>query len=140
MKNIVLMLMLFATFFSCKEDKSQQEKTSKVTITEIPKTEKQSDGLVLMKGEFVYFADAAVLQTSPSSIYAVVVNEKMHELDKLAQQYKTDPTDYVFVEIRGEIIPKPENEEGWPFRVNIKEILNVSKSEHGDDVINLESE
>lgn len=140
MKNIVLMLMLFATFLGCKEDKSQQERTNKVTITEIPKTEKQSDGLVLMKGEFVYYADAAVLQTNPSSIYAVVVNEKMHELDKLAQKYKTDPTDYVFVEIRGEIIPKPENEEGWPFRVNIKEILNVSKSEHSEDVINLESE
>jgi hypothetical protein len=31
------------------------------------------------------------------------------------------------VEIRGKIIPKPENEEGWPFRVEIKEILNVSK-------------
>ena len=140
MKNIVLMLLLFATFFGCKKDKSQQEKTSKVTITEIPKTEKQSDGLVLMKGEFVYFADAAVLQTSPSSIYAVVVNEKMHELDKLAQQYKTDPTDYVFVEIRGEIIPKPENEEGWPYRIDIKEIIKVSKSQNEDEVIKLESE
>lgn len=140
MKNIVLLLTFLVTFLGCKGEKKQQEETGKVTVTEIPKTEKQSDGLVLLKGEFVYFADAAVLQTSPSSIYAVVVNEKMHELNKLAQQYKTDPTDYVFVEIRGEIIPKPENEEGWPFRVNIKEILNVSKSEHGDDVINLESE
>jgi hypothetical protein len=64
----------------------------------------------------------------------------MHELDKLAQQYKTEPTDYVAVEIRGEIIPKPENEEGWPYRINIKEILNVSKSQNEVEVIKLESE
>ena len=64
----------------------------------------------------------------------------MHELDKLAQQYKKEPTDYVSVEIRGEIIPKPENEEGWPYRINIKEILNVSKSQIDNEVIKLESE
>jgi hypothetical protein len=64
----------------------------------------------------------------------------MHELDKLAKQFKSEPTDYVFVEIRGEIIPKPENEEGWPYRVNIKEIINVNKSQNEDEVIKLESE
>ena len=104
------------------------------------KTAKQSDGLVLLKGEFVYYADAAVLQTNSSSIYGVVINEKMHELDKLAQQYKKEPTDYLSVEIRGEIIPKHENEEGWPYRINIKEILNVSKSQIDNEVIKLESE
>ena len=64
----------------------------------------------------------------------------MHELDKLAQQYKTEPTDYVNVEIRGEIIPKPENEEGWPYRIIIKEIIKVSKSQIDNEVIKLESE
>jgi hypothetical protein len=64
----------------------------------------------------------------------------MHELDKLAQQYKKEPTDYVSVEIRGEIIPKPENEEGWPYRIDIKEIIKVSKSQNEDEVIKLESE
>ena len=41
----------------------------------------QNDGLVTMKGEFIYVAadNAAVLQTS-SEIYGVVVDEKMHEL------------------------------------------------------------
>ncbi len=138
MKKILLLVMIFATLTSCKNNSKSENKDDSETETE--RTEKQNDGLVLLKGEFVYFADAAVLQTNPSSIYGVIVNDKMHELDKLAQQYKTEPTDYVFVEIRGEIIPKPENEEGWPFRINIKEILNVSKSQNVDEIIKLESE
>jgi hypothetical protein len=139
MKNILLLFVLSIAFVGCKNDKKSEDKTGKVVITEKEKTAKQNDGLVLLKGEFVYFADAAVLQTNSSSIYAVIVNEKMHELNKLAKQYKTEPTDYVFVEIRGEIIPKPENEEGWPYRINIKEILNVSKSQNDDEVIKLDS-
>lgn len=139
MKNIILLLVFFMALTSCKND-SKSDKQSDSIENQDEKTTKQNDGLVLLKGEFVYFADAAVLQTNSSSIYGVVINEKMHELDKLAQQYKTEPTDYVSVEIRGEIIPKPENEEGWPYRIDIKEIIKVSKSQNEDEVIKLESE
>jgi len=139
MKNIAFLLVLFIAFTGCKNDKKSETSQEEVEVQE-GKTAKQSDGLVLIIGEFVYYADAAVLQTNSSSIYGVVINEKMHELDRLAQQYKNEPTDYVNVEIRGEIIPKPENEEGWPYRINIKEILNVSKSQIDNEVIKLESE
>jgi len=139
MKNIALLLVFFMALTGCKND-SKSDKNSDNIEDQDDITSKQNDGLVLLKGEFVYFADAAVLQTNSSSIYGVIINEKMHELDKLAKQFKSEPTDYVFVEIRGEIIPKPENEEGWPYRVNIKEILNVSKSQNEDEVIKLESE
>ena len=139
MKNSVLLLVFFMAFTSCKNDSKSDKKTDDIENQE-EKTAKQNDGLVLLKGEFVYYADAAVIQTNSSSIYGVVINEKMHELDKLAQQYKKEPTDYVSVEIRGEIIPKPENEEGWPYRINIKEIIKVSKSQNEDEVIKLESE
>ena len=57
----------------------------------------------------------------------------MHELDKLAQKYKQEPTDMVPVEIRGKITPKPEDEEGWPYRVEIKEILNVYQPDPQDN-------
>ena len=126
-------------FTSCKNESKSDNKKDDIENQE-EKTAKQNDGLVLLKGEFVYYADAAVIQTNSSSIYGVVINEKMHELDKLAQQYKKEPTDYVSIEIRGEIIPKPENEEGWPYRIDIKEIIKVSKSQNEDEVIKLESE
>ena len=141
MKNIALFLMFFAVLTGCKNDsKSKNSVTIDTLDVENGRTPKQSDGLVLLAGEFVYYADAAVLQTNPTSIYGVVINEKMQELDKMAQQYKSEPTDYVHVEIRGKIIPRPENVEGWPYRVEIKEILNVSKSQNEDEVIKLESE
>ena len=139
MKNIVLLFVFFMAFTSCKNESKSDNKTNDIENQE-EKTAKQNDGLVLLKGEFVYYADAAVIQTNSSSIYGVVINKKMHELDKLAQQYKKEPTDYVSIEIRGEIIPKPENEEGWPYRIDIKEIIKVSKSQNEDEVIKLESE
>jgi len=139
MKNIIITCIIVIAFTSCKSDKKTEGNLEQIEAEEA-KTAIQNDGLVLLKGEFVYYADAAVLQTNSSSIYGVVINEKMYELDKLAQQYKKEPTDYVSVEIRGEIIPKPENEEGWPYRINIKEILSVNKSQTEDEVIKLQSQ
>ena len=139
MKNIIITFIIVIAFTSCKNDKNSEGNLEQVENQE-ENTSKQNESLVLIKGEFVYFADAAVLQTNSSSIYGVVINEKMHELNELAQQYKKEPTDYVSVEIRGEIIPKPENEEGWPYRINIKEILSVNKSQTEDEVIKLESQ
>ncbi|NOY47662.1 MAG: hypothetical protein GXO84_05620 [Chlorobi bacterium] len=129
MKKVIFLFAVIA-FVSCKNDKKTEEET---TATEnLEKTEKQSDGLTLLKGEFIYYTSpkdtigAAVLQTH-SEIYAVVINDKMRELNEQVQKYKTEDTDMVPVEIRGKITPKPENEEGWGFRVEIKEILNVIK-------------
>ena len=139
MKNIIITFLIVIAFTSCKNDKNSEGNLEQVE-NQKENTSKQDESLVLIKGEFVYFADAAVLQTNSSSIYGVVINEKMHELNKFAQQYKKEPTDYVSVEIRGEIIPKPENEEGWPYRINIKEILSVNKSQTEDEVIKLESQ
>jgi uncharacterized lipoprotein NlpE involved in copper resistance len=123
MKKLILLLVVIA-FVGCKNNNKTEEKTT--AIENLEKTEKQNDGLTLLKGEFIYYADAAVLQTH-SEIYGVILNEKMQELNEQVQQYKTKVTDMVPVEIRGKITPKPENEEGWPFRVEIKEILNVIK-------------
>jgi hypothetical protein len=123
MKKLILFLVVIV-FVSCKNDNKTEEKTT--TVDSLEKTEKQNDGLTLLKGEFIYYADAAVLQTH-SEIYAVVLNDKMQELNEQVQKYKTEVTDMVPVEIRGKITPKLENEEGWAFRVEIKEILNVIK-------------
>lgn len=120
MKKLILLFAVII-FVGCKNNTKTES-----AVEDLEKTEKQNDGLTLLKGEFIYFADAAVLQTH-QDIYAVIINEKMHELNKLVQEYKTETTDMIPVEIRGKISPKPENEEGWNFRVEIKEILNVSK-------------
>ena len=134
MKKVFILLLSLSIFTACKKE----TKTKEITADSQEKTTKQSDGLTLLKGEFIYYADAAVLQTH-KDVYGVIIDDKMHELDALAKKYKVEVTDMVPVEIRGKIIPKPEGEEGWPFRVEIKEILNVTKpNEKSNDVIKLQ--
>lgn len=123
MKKILFLFALVA-FVGCKKDVKTESETS-TTEENTEKTEKQSDGLTLLKGQFIYYADAAVLQTH-REVYGVVIDNKMHELNDMAKQYKKADTDMVSVEVRGKISPKPESEEGWPLRVTIVEILNVN--------------
>ncbi len=142
MKKTAILLLLSIVFISCKNDSKSEETTTKTESIDLDgpnRTAKQSDGLTLLKGEFVYYEDAAVLQTH-REVYGVVLDDKMTELNKMAEAYKKEPTDYATVSIRGKIIPKPENEEGWPFRVEIKEILSVSASNpETNNVVKLES-
>ncbi len=136
MKKTIFLLVIIA-FVSCKTDKKTEDNNS---LVEDEKIEKQSDGLTLIKGEFIYYADAAVLQTS-QEIYAVIINDKMHELNAQAEKYKTEVTDMVPVEIKGIITSKPENEEGWAFRIEIKEILKVTKpNPEGSEIITIGKE
>ncbi|WP_338732528.1 hypothetical protein [Mangrovimonas cancribranchiae] len=126
MKKLALLLLTFTLLVSCKNNTKKQDT--------------ESDNYTLLKGEFVYLADAAVLQTN-LEVYGVIINDKMHELDNQVKQYKKEDTDMVPVEIMGLITPKPKNEEGWPFRVEIKEIIKVSKPDpNNKDVVKLGSE
>ena len=143
MKKGILFLFCITVLASCKKttentsNTETQEKT--ITASDKEKTAKQNDGLTLLKGDFLYYADAAVLQTH-KEVYGVVIDEKMHQLNSKVKDFKNEITDMVPVEIRGKINPKPEGKEGWPFVVEIKEILNVSAPKpERDDVIKLGS-
>ena len=142
MKKIVVIVFSVALLFSCKNEsktKEQESDAKKEVLTEESKekTAKQNDGLTLLKGDFLYLADAAVLQTH-RFIYAVIINEKMHELNEMVSKYKKEDTDMIPVEIRGRISPRPGGEEGWRFRVEIKEIIKVSPPDPDQsDVIKL---
>jgi len=131
MKKVVLIFLVTTFVFACKNDKKSEAKEETVESPD-GRTAKQSDGLTLLKGDFVYYADAAVLQTH-AEVYAVIIDMKMHELDDQVQKYKKEATDMVPVEIRGKITPKLEGEEGWPYRVEIKEILHVYKPNPEDN-------
>ncbi|WP_460220247.1 hypothetical protein [Psychroserpens sp. MEBiC05023] len=142
MKKVLMIMMVFTVLMSCKtEKKSEVEITpeDKTIVAEEGKTIKQSDGLIAIQGEFIYYADAAVLKT-PTQMYGIVINEKMHELDKQAQQYKKEDTDMVPVTIRGRLFKKEPEAEGWDNIIEIKEILKVSEpTPETNDVIKLGS-
>jgi hypothetical protein len=115
MKNFVLIICL-ALFISCKTDKKEKE-------NEVIKT---SESLQVLKGAYLYYTDVAILQT-PTEVYGVVLDDKAMTLNKKVSSFKKLDTDMVPVEVKGNVIPKAEGEEGWPFKIQIKEILKVSK-------------
>lgn len=131
MKKLLTLFLVLSVFTACKKDaKTENSEDIKLneTTDESGIQTKESDGLKTMVGQFIYYADAAVLQTR-NDIFGVVINEKMHELNDMAKAFKNEPTDYVTVQVRGKLIPKPEGEEGWPFRIDIHKIDNVKKYE-----------
>jgi len=139
MKNIYITLILMLSFLGCKNESNMSSSGSNNETDTQEKTISQSDGLTLLKGEFIYYADASVLQTQ-QQMYGVVIDEKMHELNLMAKNFKNEDTDFVEVEIRGKITPKPKDEEGWEYRVEIKEIVNVKAVSKSSDVVKLGTE
>lgn len=140
MKKVLIVILCLTAFLSCKKDIKNQKKEESIVTENSERTAKQSDGLTLLKGEFVYYADAAVLQTH-AEIYGVILNEKVDELNDKAKPFKKEPTDFVLVEIRGKITQKPEGEEGWDNQVEIKEILSVKPaSNEKNNVVKLGKE
>lgn len=113
MKKIVALL-LFIAFVSCKTDQGQS-----------------------YTGDFVYYADAAVFQVG-NEVHGVVLNDKVDELAEQAKQFQKESTDMVTIEVLGELVPKEENEEGWPYKLKINKIVSVNALDSNkNDVIKL---
>jgi len=136
MKHIFSLLVCLALFVSCKNDTKNE---TEILEEAASKSFDQNDGLITLKGDFIYMADAAVIQTK-NEIYGVIINDQMHQLNDAVSKYKKEPTDMVPVTVRAKRTAKPEGEEGWPFRLEIKEIIKVeAPSPEQDDVIKLEN-
>ncbi|NQX84902.1 MAG: hypothetical protein HRT67_03180 [Flavobacteriaceae bacterium] len=125
MKKIILCFYLCTIFSACKNDTNKTNDLSNTTEHNTNVLSKDDD-LTLLKGEFVFYNNAAVLQTS-KEFYGIIINEKTHELNTMVQAYKTDDTDMVPVEIKGRVTDKKDPIIKWKYKVEIVEILNVSK-------------
>jgi len=143
MKKIILLLALIISFSACEdfkkgvEDGYKDAKNEETIDTDGVNRTKSKDGLTTLSGEFSFYEDAAVLQVGNSSIYGVVLNEKMKELHNMGKSFRTDPTDGILVQVRGEIIPKAEGKEGWPYNIDIKEIIKVKALAVKNEVIKI---
>ncbi|WP_299777626.1 hypothetical protein [uncultured Formosa sp.] len=123
MKNTLVLLLFITLFISCKsENKSASESIQTA----------QNNAVQIIEGDFVYYADAAVLQTK-KDIYGVIINAKMHELNTKAKVFKKENTDMVPVQIKGIIKSKPEGKEGWPLQIEITDIITVSQPKLQDE-------
>ncbi|GGX19995.1 hypothetical protein [Aquimarina muelleri] len=104
MKKLFILIVLSLIVISCKSESKSGE----------------SD---LIRGEFIFIDDAAVIKGT-DFIYGVVINDLTHELAKKIEPLQREEYDMVPVVIKG--IVKPNPEEGWEEIVEIKEIIGVS--------------
>lgn len=114
MKKTFFILLILTAFISCKKGE-------------------------VFKGEFIFYDNAAVLQTD-SIIYGVIINDKAKELEEKAKKFKTEPTDMVQVEIRGTLTNQKDEKILWENKIEIKEILNVFPPKNTDNVIKIGKE
>jgi len=135
--------MMFAVIVSCKDDKKSDAgdttSSNQTEIGEDGKTAKQSDGLIAIHGKFLFVEqdNAAVLQTA-TQMYGVIINDKLTDLNAQVEQMKTDPYQMIPVTVRGRIIKNEGVKDEWENKIEIKEILKVSKPESEEnDVIKL---
>ena len=122
MKKVLLAIFGVLVILSCKNE--PRTKLSTVGAEGPQKTARQNDGLTLLKGDYVFYKDAAVLQTH-AEFYGVIITDKTHELNEMVEMYKRNDTDMVPVEIRGRISTEEHETILWPNKVEIVEILNV---------------
>ena len=130
MKKLLFIALIVTAFVSCKNGSKSEAKESAEATTE--STETQSNALTLLKGEFVYFDGAAVLQTD-TEIYGVLITDTLEELNEKAKQYKSEPTDMVQVEIRGKISNEKHETILWDNKVEVIEIIDVQPNTKDKD-------
>ncbi|HUH28536.1 hypothetical protein [Gelidibacter sp.] len=131
MKKTIFLVVILIVFTGCKNESkapiSGEEEHDQIDVREL-------------SGNFIYFDDAGVLQTK-SELFGVVEDEKAQELIKRAEPLKDQPTDEVNVTLKVKVTKKPKHEEGWENRVEIIDIITVSKvDEKNSKVIKLKSQ
>ncbi|TNJ44157.1 hypothetical protein KFZ70_03930 [Tamlana fucoidanivorans] len=131
MKKVILITFISLLFMSCK---NESKSTDAKLIEEQVIAEKNAPQII--KGEFVYFDGAAVLQTH-NEIYGVLVTDKMLELNEQAKTLKTEPTDMVLVEIKGHITNKKDEKILWENKIEVVEIISVKPAPKEENIVKL---
>ena len=126
MKKVFSVIILLSVLISCKTDKKETQTQS----TEIEAT--KSNELTL-NGSFIYYDNAAVLQTK-AEIYGVITDSMMHALNEKAKEFKKEETDMIPVSVKAKISTKKDNT-AWESKIEILEILKVSKPQPQDNQV-----
>lgn len=127
MKNILPVIVCLSILFGCKTDKKELD--SEKTIE--PKIEASND--LTLNGNFIYFDNAAVLQTK-TEIYGVITDSMMMVLNEQAKSFKKQPTDMVPVSVRAKLSNKKDKTE-WKKKIEILEIIKVSEPKSEDNQV-----
>ncbi|MBT8304719.1 MAG: hypothetical protein KJP09_09645 [Bacteroidia bacterium] len=137
MKKTLLLAVMVISILACKKE-AKKESVANEASKSVPLETKT--GVQSLKGEFIYYSDAAVLQT-PSEVYGVIIDSMMHVLNDKVKAYKNEDTDMVPVSVKGEVSEKDPTEEGWPYRLKVLEVIQVFEpNPENNDVIKIEKQ
>ena len=103
MKKIVLYL-LIALSFACK---------------------KRTENFTVIEGNYIFFDDAAVLQTS-NEIYGVYLNNKTFELNEKLKELNLEQSDEIITKLKGIISTEKHEKILWEKKIEIIEIIKIS--------------
>ena len=116
--RILIFILLFS--FSCdsKKDKGVSNKV----------VETKNNDLIILSGDYVFYNNAAVLQTN-KNVYGIIINEKVDELNNKLSSIKKDEFDFIPVILKGRLKNKDKNDEGWSVKLEITEIVEIINKE-----------
>ena len=118
MKKIFFLTVLLLLTISCYN-------TQKQNIN----NEQKIEEIVILRGDYIYYDDAAVLQT-PKHVYGVIMNDKVNEINIKAKQLQDSELEFVDITVKGILISKPTGEIGWPVKVEITELIEIIKKQN----------
>ena len=115
-------ILIFIALFSFSCDKKQ----NKVVSNEVVETKNNEQ--IILSGDYVFYNNAAVLQTN-KNVYGIIINEKVKELNQKLSLIKKDEFDFIPVILKGKLQNKKEDEEGWSVKLEITEIVEIINKE-----------
>ena len=137
MKKLLVLLLVSVSFMACKNE----SKDADVNLEDNrAKSYNQNDGLITMKGEFLYdeAQKAAVFEMPNGTIYGVVVDDNMLALNEQVKPFKANEYTSVPVTIRVKRIENTDESILWDNVLEVKDILKVEAPDpNKKDVIQL---
>ncbi|MEO2063357.1 MAG: hypothetical protein ABGW97_10270 [Christiangramia sp.] len=126
MKKIFGLLLSLMMLVACQDDGRKE-------LMSQPKQEKLPDSIQVLKGDFVYGADAAVIR-GENFVYGVTLDSMSKKLAEEIAPLKSDDFGMVPVTVKAKIVPNPE-QEGWKEVIEIQQILKIPESISEKDTI-----
>ncbi len=121
MKKIILLLMLSAVVFSCKNSEEKNKETEETTIENV----ENAENLKAYKGDFIDSNGSLVLMGS-NFIYGVKRDALSEQLSKQVAAVKKEDFDMVGVIVRGVVSKNTDSDSEWEEIITIKEIMRVN--------------
>jgi hypothetical protein len=120
MKIYKILILFLLISFGC------DSKQNKVVSNEVVET--KNNDLIILSGDYVFYNNAAVLQTN-KNVYGIIINEKVNELNEKLSSIKKDEFDFIPVILKGRLKNKDKNDEGWSVKLEITEIVEIINKE-----------